>query len=186
MPSNDKSVTNQAQTKKHVSNLIKPVKFVSAGTFDLNSSLGNQSNSKIKSLSDLKTGSGPKTYVVKRFESKKVTKKDGSESKQTPSPKTQTSSIKTKSQTKSPKKNQINFKNLMIQHPKLITDCSKDIVRSVTVITMILLNAFLTGIVTSVTKGIILQRNVIISNFVIFVSDVTMIRQIVSLENPHQ
>ncbi|KAK1431882.1 hypothetical protein QVD17_08648 [Tagetes erecta] len=64
---------NVKPVKKKVSK-VKTIKFVSARTFDMNSSHGNQLNSKIKSNSGLKTGSGPKTSAVndKRFESKKV------------------------------------------------------------------------------------------------------------------
>ncbi|KAK1428048.1 hypothetical protein QVD17_16875 [Tagetes erecta] len=114
MSSSYKPVTKQAQSNKHVSKLPKPLKFVSTGTFDLNSSPDNKNNSKIKSISNLKTGSGPKTSVVYRFESKKVTKKGVSESKMNSSIKTQlikSSPIKQKSQTQSPKKHQITFQN---------------------------------------------------------------------------
>ncbi|KAK1431920.1 hypothetical protein QVD17_08717 [Tagetes erecta] len=52
----------------------KTIKFVSAGTFDMNGSYGNQINAQIKSNSGLKTGSGPKSSAVndKRIENKKV------------------------------------------------------------------------------------------------------------------
>ncbi|KAK1414665.1 hypothetical protein QVD17_30414 [Tagetes erecta] len=72
--SNENSKITKAQSAKsvtkNVSKLLKPMKFVSAVKFDMNSSQSNQTNSKIKSLSDLKTNSGPKTFTVKRFSSK--------------------------------------------------------------------------------------------------------------------
>ncbi|KAK1429938.1 hypothetical protein QVD17_12293 [Tagetes erecta] len=82
----------------------KTIKFVSAGTFDLNGSYGKPINSPIKSNSGLKTGSGPKSSAVneKRIESKKVTKQNSLKSNQSP--------MQSKSQTKSPQKNQVNLK----------------------------------------------------------------------------
>ncbi|KAK1429792.1 hypothetical protein QVD17_12023 [Tagetes erecta] len=58
----DKTENIKPVTKK-VSK-IKTIKFVSARMFDMNSSHGNQLNSKIKSNSGLKTSSGPKTSAV--------------------------------------------------------------------------------------------------------------------------
>ncbi|KAK1411713.1 hypothetical protein QVD17_38273 [Tagetes erecta] len=74
---NDKPKAQIVKTDKPVKKKVskgKTIKFVSAGTFDMNASYGNQINSSIKSNSGLKTGSGPKTSAVndKRFESKKV------------------------------------------------------------------------------------------------------------------
>ncbi|KAK1421848.1 hypothetical protein QVD17_24520 [Tagetes erecta] len=76
---------NVKPVKKKVSK-GKTIKFVSAGTFDMNGSYGNQINSSIKSNSGLKTGSGPKSSAVndKRIEPKKVTKQDGLKSNQVP------------------------------------------------------------------------------------------------------
>ncbi|KAK1424228.1 hypothetical protein QVD17_19549 [Tagetes erecta] len=77
--SNDNTKAQMVKTdkvksvKKKVSK-GKTIKFVSAGTFDLNGSYGKPINSPIKSNSGLKTGSGPKSSAVndKRIESKKV------------------------------------------------------------------------------------------------------------------
>ncbi|KAK1414838.1 hypothetical protein QVD17_30597 [Tagetes erecta] len=81
----------------------KKIKFVSAGTFDLNGSYGKPINSPIKSNSGLKTGSGPKSSAVndKRIESKKLTKQNSLKLNQSP--------MQLKSQTKSPQKS-VNLK----------------------------------------------------------------------------
>ncbi|KAK1441343.1 hypothetical protein QVD17_07191 [Tagetes erecta] len=82
LKSNDNTKVSSVKTDK-----VKPVKkvskgktikFVSAGTFDMNGSYGNQINAQIKSNSGLKTGSGPKSSAVndKRIENKKVTKQN--------------------------------------------------------------------------------------------------------------
>ena len=87
------------------------MKFVSAGTFDMNESQGNQNNSKNKSLSDqnANAGSNPKTSAVNRFVSKKVIKKSNSQSKpnlksnqSTKVKPNTTSQVKPKSQSQTP------------------------------------------------------------------------------------
>ncbi|KAK1441042.1 hypothetical protein QVD17_06878 [Tagetes erecta] len=111
---NTKAQVVKTETVKPVTkkvSKIKPIKFVSAGTFYMNSSHGNQINSKIKSNYGLKSGSGPKTSAVndKRFESKKVTKQDVSKSNQVPK-QPKFDNKKSKSQPQSPQKNKLNFK----------------------------------------------------------------------------
>ncbi|KAK1431896.1 hypothetical protein QVD17_08674 [Tagetes erecta] len=78
--------TDNVKTVKKKVSKGKTIKFVSAGTFDMNGSYGNQINSPIKSNSGLKTGSGPKSSAIndKRIESKKVTKQNGLKSNQSP------------------------------------------------------------------------------------------------------
>ncbi|MGS7221163.1 hypothetical protein ACQ7OT_11490, partial [Micrococcus luteus] len=93
---NTKAQVGKTETVKPVTkkvSKIKPIKFVSAGTFGL------------------KTGSGPKTSAVndKRFESKKVTKQDVSKSNQVPK-QSKLDNKQSKSQSKSPQKNQVNLK----------------------------------------------------------------------------
>ncbi|KAK1414966.1 hypothetical protein QVD17_30732 [Tagetes erecta] len=105
--SNGKSQAQSVKSEKPVTKKVskgKTIKFVSAGTFDMNGSYGNQINSPIKSNSGLKTGSGPKSSAVidKRIESKRLTKQGVLKSNQVPK--------QANSQTKSPQKNDVNLK----------------------------------------------------------------------------
>ncbi|KAK1429889.1 hypothetical protein QVD17_12206 [Tagetes erecta] len=116
---------NVKPVKKKVSK-GKTIKFVSAGTFDMNGSYGNQINSSIKSNSGLKTGSGPKSSVVndKRIEPKKVTKQDGLKSNQVPK-KSKLDLKQSQSQSKSPQKNQVNLKPSKTDNESRVSSTSK-------------------------------------------------------------
>ncbi|KAK1427853.1 hypothetical protein QVD17_16551 [Tagetes erecta] len=105
LKSNDNTKVQSVKTDKPAKKVSKgkKIKFVSAGTFDLNGSYGKPINSPIKSNSGLKTGLGPKSSVVneKRIENKKVTKQNNLKSNQSP--------MQSKAQTMTPQKN-VNLK----------------------------------------------------------------------------
>ena len=76
-----------------------------------------------------------------------------------------------------------------VQHQKLTIDSlglARNTVRFVIVIIMLLLTVSLTGTAVTVTKEIILQRNVFITNFVTFVKEETMTQRIVSFDQTQQ
>ncbi|KAK1415027.1 hypothetical protein QVD17_30796 [Tagetes erecta] len=165
--SNGKSQAQSVKSEnvKYVTKKVskgKTIKFVSAGTFDMNGSYGNQINSSIKSNSGLKTGSGPKSSTVndKRIESKKVTKQDGLKSNHVPK-QSKLDHKQSKSQTKSPQKNAVNLKPNKQDNESRV------------------------GNAVTVTKETILQKNVFITNSVIFVKEGIMTPSIVSFEKPH-
>ncbi|KAK1429858.1 hypothetical protein QVD17_12139 [Tagetes erecta] len=116
--SNDNTKAQNVKPVKKVSK-GKTIKFVSAGTFDMNGSYGNQINAQIKSNSGLKTGSGPKSSAVndKRIENKKVTKQNSLKSNQSP--------MQAKSQTMSPQKNQVNLKPNKTDNESRMSSTSK-------------------------------------------------------------